>query len=129
MAQQTGQHGYLFKFDKVNATAPLIFSHLIIFSSGAALADIYEPVDNASGEIIIRFFKYIIPRLSKDTRFHACQRKCYFGVCQSKWGVRTESWTGICPTRTCHSTKPSLRLYSRGLNPPSDILIRFSAYQ
>jgi hypothetical protein len=74
----------LFKFDKVNATAPLIFSHLIIFSSGAALADIYEPVDNASGEIIIRFFKYIIPRLSKETRFHACQSKCYFGVCQSK---------------------------------------------
>ena len=55
--KQTEQHGYLFKFDKVNATAPLIFSHLIIFSSGAALADIYEPVDNASGEIIIRFFQ------------------------------------------------------------------------
>ena len=69
MAKQTGQHGYLFKFDKVNATAPLIFSHLIIFSSGAALADIYEPVDNASGEIIIRFIKYIIPRLSKETRY------------------------------------------------------------
>ena len=55
MVKQTGQHGYLFKFDKVNATAPLIFSHPIIFSSGAALADIYEPVDNASGEVITRF--------------------------------------------------------------------------
>ena len=44
----------------------------------------YKPVDNASGEIIIRFIKYIIPRLSKETRFHACQSKCHFRVCQSK---------------------------------------------
>ena len=56
MVKQTRQHGYLFKFDKVIATAPLLFSHLILFPSEGALDYLYEPVDNASGEVIIRFF-------------------------------------------------------------------------
>ena len=55
MAQQTGQHGYLFRFDKVNATASLVFRHPMIFSSGAALAYLVEPVDYAEKEGIIRF--------------------------------------------------------------------------
>ena len=55
MAEQTGQKGYLFMFDKVNSTASMIFSHLMIFPSGASLAYLYEPVDNASGEVITRF--------------------------------------------------------------------------
>ena len=63
MAEQTGQHGYLFKFDKVNATASMIFSHLMIFSSGIALAYLDEPVDYTAEEDIIRFLQvyYTIP--------------------------------------------------------------------
>ena len=55
MVKQTRQEGYLFKFDKVNATASLIFSHPMIFSSGASLAYLDKPVDYADEEGIIRF--------------------------------------------------------------------------
>ena len=55
MANQTRQEGYLLKFDKVNATASLIFSYPMIFSSGAALTYLDKPVDNAAKEGIIRF--------------------------------------------------------------------------
>ena len=55
MVQQTGQHGYLFMFDKVNATASWIFSHPMISSSGVTLAYPDEPVDYSAEEGIIRF--------------------------------------------------------------------------
>ena len=55
MAEQTGQHGYLFKFDKVNATASLIFSYPMIFSSETTLAYLDEPVDYTAEESIIWF--------------------------------------------------------------------------
>ena len=63
MAEQTGQHGYLFKFDKVNATASLLFRSLMIFSSGTTLAYLDEPIDYAAEEDIIRFLPvyYTIP--------------------------------------------------------------------
>ena len=63
MAEQTGQEGYLFKFDKVNSTASLIFSHLMIFPSGTALAYLNETVDYTAEEEIIRFLPvyYTIP--------------------------------------------------------------------
>ena len=55
MVKQTRQEGYLFKFDKVNTTASLIFSHPMIFSSGASLAYLDKPVDYADEEGIVRF--------------------------------------------------------------------------
>ena len=63
MAEQTGQKGYLFRFDKVNSTASLIFSHLMIFPSGTALAYLNETVDYTAEEDIIRFLPvyYTIP--------------------------------------------------------------------
>ena len=63
MAEQTGQEGYLFKFDKVNSTASLIFSHLMIFPSRTALAYLDETVDYTAEEDIIRFLPvyYTIP--------------------------------------------------------------------
>ena len=56
MVKQTGQHGYLFRFDKVNATASFLFIRQIIFSSEAESDYLDEPVDNAVREDIIRFF-------------------------------------------------------------------------
>ena len=63
MAEQTGQKGYWFRFDKVNSTASLIFSHLMIFPSRTALAYLDEPVDYTAEEDIIRFLQiyYTIP--------------------------------------------------------------------
>ena len=63
MAEQTGQEGYLFKFDIVNSTASLIFSHLMIFPSGTALVYLDETVDYTAEEDIIRFLPvyYTIP--------------------------------------------------------------------
>ncbi len=34
MVKQTRQHGYLFLFDKVNATALFLFIYLVLLSSG-----------------------------------------------------------------------------------------------
>ena len=63
MAEQTGQKCYLFMFDKVNSTASLIFSHLMIFPSGTALVYLDETVDYTAEEDIIRFLPvyYTIP--------------------------------------------------------------------
>ena len=55
MVKQTRQEGYLFKFDKVNATASLIFSYPMIFSSETTLAYLDEPVDYTAEESIIWF--------------------------------------------------------------------------
>ena len=63
MVEQTGQKCYLFMFDKVNSTASLIFSHLMIFPSGTALVYLDETVDYTAEEDIIRFLPvyYTIP--------------------------------------------------------------------
>ena len=69
MVKQTGQHGYLFKFDKVNATAPLIFSHLIIISSGAVLVDITNQLIMLQEKLSSGFSSIL---------YHGCQKRLDF---------------------------------------------------
>ena len=69
MVKQTGQHGYLFKFDKVNATAPLVFSHLTIFSSGAVLVEITNQLIMLQEKISSGFSSIL---------YHGCQKRLDF---------------------------------------------------
>ena len=54
MAEQTGQYGYVFMFDKVNATASFLFIRQIFFSSRAVVDHLNEPVENAAREDIFK---------------------------------------------------------------------------
>ena len=56
----------MFKFDKVNATASLIFSYPMIFSSETTLAYLDEPVDYTAEEDLIRFLQVYYTILVKE---------------------------------------------------------------